>query len=269
MSVIYHGGVIRVFIRELEADLDKDKSWKDLGIPQALHKAASWGSALVVGRKLDDSDIATLTEPAALSELIGTLQIRDFHDTSRSNAQSDIHYILVRNSSDDWKVYCRWDSGAKSLEGAIVKSDSTKFDSRHGLNTETLSQKTVAIVGLGSAGSKIATSLARSGVRKFLLVDDDLLHPCNLVRHDSDWSQVGQHKVDAAEAKLKLIHPDIEVVTRKHRLGGQESAGSAGSALTALSCADVMIDATADSSVFNLCAHVAKQSRTPIFWLEI
>ncbi len=269
MSVIYHGGVIRAFIRELEAELDKDKSWKDLGIPQALHKTASWGSGLVVGQKLDDPDIASLIEPATLSDFISTLQIRDLHDAAKSNALSDIHYILVRNTGDDWKVYCRWDSGTKSLEGAIVKSDSTEFDSRHGLNSETLSQKTVAIVGLGSAGSKIAASLARSGVRKFLLVDDDLLHPCNLVRHDSDWSQVGQHKVDAAEAKLKLIHPDIEVVTRKHRLGGQESAGSAGSAVTALSRADVIIDATADPNVFNICAHVAKQSRTAIFWLEI
>ncbi len=41
----------------------------------------------------------------------------------------------------------------------------------------------VAIVGIGSVGSKIAVSLARSGVRNFVLVDDDILAPQNLVRH--------------------------------------------------------------------------------------
>ena len=47
-----------------------------------------------------------------------------------------------------------------------------------------LAGQSVAVVGCGSLGSKIATSLARSGVRRFLLVDDDILVPANLVRND-------------------------------------------------------------------------------------
>jgi ubiquitin-protein ligase len=49
----------------------------------------------------------------------------------------------------------------------------------------------IGIVGLGSLGSKIAISLARSGVLRFLLVDDDLLIPGNLCRHELSWSSVG------------------------------------------------------------------------------
>ena len=46
----------------------------------------------------------------------------------------------------------------------------------------------VGIVGLGSLGSKIAVSLARSGLRRFLLVDDDVLLPENICRHELSWA---------------------------------------------------------------------------------
>ncbi|WMW13801.1 ThiF family adenylyltransferase [Klebsiella pneumoniae] len=44
-------------------------------------------------------------------------------------------------------------------------------------------------------GSKIATSLARSGIKRFLLVDDDYLATSNIVRHELYWNHVGKHKV--------------------------------------------------------------------------
>ena len=43
----------------------------------------------------------------------------------------------------------------------------------------------------------------------------------------------------------------------------------AASALSALGGADLIIDATANPGVFNLCAHVARHSKTPLLWLEI
>ena len=61
----------------------------------------------------------------------------------------------------------------------------------------TLDDRSVAVVGLGSVGSKIAESLARAGVGRFLLIDDDLMLPDNLVRHARDWRDVGLHKADA------------------------------------------------------------------------
>ena len=101
------------------------------------------------------------------------------------------------------------------------------------------------------------------------MIDDDLLHPCNLVRHDGDWCHVGQHKVDAVADRLALINRDVKIVRRRHRLGGQEAATSAASALSALGRADLIVDATANPTVFNLCAHVARQSRTALLWLEV
>src|SRR5207247_2396950 len=65
-----------------------------------------------------------------------------------------------------------------------------------------LAKKKVGIVGCGSLGSKLAASLARSGVGEFVLVDDDIMKPGNLLRHELDGSSLGVHKTDALEARL-------------------------------------------------------------------
>ena len=46
-------------------------------------------------------------------------------------------------------------------------------------------------------GSKVGTMLARSGVARFFLADDDILFPDNFVRNDLDWRDVGSHKANA------------------------------------------------------------------------
>ncbi|MCT4372027.1 ThiF family adenylyltransferase [Yangia mangrovi] len=40
-----------------------------------------------------------------------------------------------------------------------------------------LADKSVGIVGCGSVGSKVAASLCRTGVGKFLLIDEDIFFP--------------------------------------------------------------------------------------------
>jgi hypothetical protein len=66
-----------------------------------------------------------------------------------------------------------------------------------------LAQKKVGIVGCGALGSKIAASLARSGVCDFLLVDDDIFTPANLIRHELDVESLGAHKAEALAARLR------------------------------------------------------------------
>lgn len=52
-------------------------------------------------------------------------------------------------------------------------------------------QQQVAIIGLGSVGSSVAELLLRSGVRRLVLVDGDVMLPGNLERHTLDWRDVG------------------------------------------------------------------------------
>lgn len=134
---------------------------------------------------------------------------------------------------------------------------------------DSLSEKTVGIVGLGSVGSKTAISLARSGLRKFLLVDDDVLLPENMTRHELNWSSVGANKVDATKEILSLVAPGLEVKVRRSRIAGQESAESASTALDALARCDLIVDATANPAVFVQLAAIAKRRKFALVWGEV
>ncbi|CAN7595900.1 ThiF family adenylyltransferase [Polaromonas sp. LjRoot131] len=132
-----------------------------------------------------------------------------------------------------------------------------------------LAELRFGIVGLGSLGSKVAISLARTGARNFLLIDDDFLQPGNLVRHELSWLWVGAHKADAVKAQLMLTAPGMAVDVRIHRIAGQESPLNAASALKDLAKCDVLIDATADPEVFLRLASVARSGRKTLCWGEI
>jgi hypothetical protein len=133
----------------------------------------------------------------------------------------------------------------------------------------TLSDKKVGIVGGGSLGSKIAASLARSGVHAFVLVDDDFMKLGNLVRHELDADSLGAHKADGLEARLKAIAAGVKVSVRRVALGGQEASGSTASALDELATCDLVIDATADAQGFNFVASVARSALRPMVWAEV
>jgi len=134
---------------------------------------------------------------------------------------------------------------------------------------DALAQKKVGIVGCGSLGSKIAASLARSGVSKFVLVDEDILKFGNLVRHELDADNLGAHKVQALKSRLQAIRAGVEVSARAVLLGGQESSGSTASVLEELADCDLLIDATADPQAFNFVAAVASDALKPMIWTEV
>ncbi|MFG1425986.1 ThiF family adenylyltransferase [Roseixanthobacter glucoisosaccharinicivorans] len=129
--------------------------------------------------------------------------------------------------------------------------------------------KKVGIVGCGSLGSKIAASLARSGVRQFVLIDDDILKPGNLARNELGAESLGAHKADALEERLRAVAPNVTADVWRVDLGGQESSGSTATILDALAGCDLLIDATADPQAFNFVASVARRARSPMIWAEV
>lgn len=153
------------------------------------------------------------------------------------------------------------------LESRIIWPSSA--DVRLSEEAQQLANVRIGIVGLGSVGSKVAVSLARSGVRRFLLLDDDYLVTGNMVRHELSWSYVGSHKVWAVRDMLTLVAAGVQVDIRSTRLAGQESAVTAAGALKDLSNCDLLIDATANPEVFLLLAALAKRNETPLCWGEV
>jgi molybdopterin/thiamine biosynthesis adenylyltransferase len=83
---------------------------------------------------------------------------------------------------------------------------------------EQLKSKKVAVVGLGSGGGFVAVSLAMSGVGQFVLIDDDVLEPTNVVRHVADLRHLRMPKVEAVAGLIKARNPDAEVTVIVGRL---------------------------------------------------
>lgn len=132
-----------------------------------------------------------------------------------------------------------------------------------------LGTKKVAIVGLGSVGSKIAVSLARSGLGNFVLVDDDILLPENLSRNQLDWQSIGFTKAQATRGAIQLVNPTAKVSARVMRVAGQENASSNAALLEAIASCDLVIDATADDHVFNSLAAMCRRRKRPFVWGQV
>jgi sulfur-carrier protein adenylyltransferase/sulfurtransferase len=152
---------------------------------------------------------------------------------------------------------------------AQVKTTAASTARRIPPEFEHIAGKRVGIVGLGSIGSKVALSLARTGVSKFLLVDHDIFMPENTCRHELDWHNVGQHKVDAVKGRISLLAPNVEVDVSRLHLTGQESNAAVNAVLIDLAACDLLIDATASAGVFNLLAAVVCQHKKPLVWARV
>ncbi|WP_238446932.1 ThiF family adenylyltransferase [Azohydromonas australica] len=129
--------------------------------------------------------------------------------------------------------------------------------------------KRVAVLGGGSVGSKVATTLARAGVRNFLLIDGDILCAGNLVRNDLDWRSVGAHKVEGLKERLEMVASGIHVDIVRQNLGDQEAGIFLNTALRGMSFCDFIVEATGSARAFNYAAAVAEDHRKPMAWARV
>jgi hypothetical protein len=79
---------------------------------------------------------------------------------------------------------------------------------------QVLSNIRVAIIGLGGLGSHVSQQLAYLGIRKFGLVDGDMVEETNLNRligATADDVPASRPKVDVAERMIKAVDPEVQV----------------------------------------------------------
>jgi tRNA A37 threonylcarbamoyladenosine dehydratase len=81
-----------------------------------------------------------------------------------------------------------------------------------GLNKLTNSK--VAVFGIGGVGTYVVEGLVRSGVGKFVLIDDDCICLTNINRQlHATLKTVGKPKVEVMKERILEINPNAEVVT--------------------------------------------------------
>lgn len=77
-----------------------------------------------------------------------------------------------------------------------------------------LKKSSVMVFGVGGVGSHCIEALARSGVGKLILVDNDVVSMTNINRQSIAYhSTIGKYKTEIMRERIKDICPEIEVVT--------------------------------------------------------
>ena len=248
-------GVSRHVVIHLAELSHNDWSWKDETLPAVLgHEVVPHECIMVKSEKTEHAfkGIATREQLVAALDADPTLDATAF-------------YCLVV-PSEGLPTLFRQAEGAKGLirYGSIfAPADAVK---RGGDLGDELSGLRVAIVGLGSVGSKIASSLARAGVRRFDLIDDDVLHAGNIDRHDGDWRDIGLYKVDLTKRRIGLIAADASVTERRVSIGAQLSSTEMAYVDGALSECDLIVDATANPNVLNHITAISLNAGNAIVW---
>ena len=74
----------------------------------------------------------------------------------------------------------------------------------------------VAIFGIGGVGGYVVEALARSGVRNFVLIDNDVVSESNINRQIiATYNTIGKYKVDVMKDRILDINPQAEVNVHK------------------------------------------------------
>lgn len=77
---------------------------------------------------------------------------------------------------------------------------------------EKLSEKTVAVFGLGGVGSFVCEALARGGIGRLILIDNDTVSESNINRQlIALHSTLGRKKTDVAKERVLDINPSAKV----------------------------------------------------------
>ena len=83
----------------------------------------------------------------------------------------------------------------------------------------------IAVIGCGGLGGHIIEMLARLGIGRLTLIDGDVFEPSNLNRQLlSTPENMGQPKAREAEKRVRLINPEVQVVSKQTRLESHNAA---------------------------------------------
>lgn len=249
-------------------------AWNDTLIPKRLGNAVkNQGAFYKTGLTPEVlSTINTLQDLEAVLEQAGyeTAALTGEHSIWAEKAAGGLFGVLLTDAADNLHFFLKIAaSESKVWEVTLLQSSLETINPRLPSELHELSSKSVGSVGLGSVGSKVAPSLARTGVGKFYLVDEDIFLPENICRNELDWRNVGEHKVHAVAEVIAYINATAEVDVATLNLGGQESSADLERVLRQLRRCDLLINATANPKVFNLLAFIAKTYAKPLVWVEV
>ena len=176
---------------------------------------------LLYGRSFDDFTVCHLTGFSKKSYPIGLITIGSSPSQEPILTAKELDYpyihILVKNNLSTLKVdLYHSEANKESIDVDIEYIDLDRLFVRID-QIETpltvLSQKKVAIIGMGSGGALLALYLAKSGVKEFIFIDDDRIETHNIIRHICDLDNLGRFKTLAVKDFIEARIPDVKIKT--------------------------------------------------------
>ncbi|MHA1444017.1 MAG: ThiF family adenylyltransferase, partial [Candidatus Hodarchaeales archaeon] len=178
------------------------------------------GTYSLYGRVYDGFTVCHLTgitKSDGSDELIGIISIGEENPKTELNHPYLHSYIdsenikdlkiSIHHSTDNILSNTPLDIELVDLQRLFVRIDQNETP------LEVLKTKKVVIIGMGSGGSLVAVYLAKSGLKNFILVDDDRLETHNIIRHICDLSQLGRYKTHAVKEFIEKRIPDVNIQT--------------------------------------------------------
>lgn len=125
-----------------------------------------------------------------------------------------------------------------------------------------LASAKVVLVGAGSLGSPVALELAKAGVGRLLIIDDDRYDANNAVRHVLGVSNAGSHKAIALACTCHHINPFCNAEWLTTRVGvGREAAARF---LAAIDDAALVIETTGSREVTRVVERYCRIKEVPL-----
>jgi molybdopterin/thiamine biosynthesis adenylyltransferase/rhodanese-related sulfurtransferase len=207
VNEVLGNGAVVVDVRETE-EVAQGK------VPGAVHVPRGYLESRIEGAAPDRSQRVILYCASGNRSALAAKTLRE--DLGYENVESMVGGITL------WK-----DRGYEVEVPRAFTTDQRQRYSRHFLLPEIgeegqqkLLDAKVLLLGAGGLGAPTALYLAAAGVGTLGIVDDDVVDVSNLQRQViHSTSRVGEPKVDSAEAYIKDLNPDVNVVKYETRMG--------------------------------------------------
>lgn len=187
-------------------ELKKRKRTPTISLPAELEQSNYIGN--LYGYAIEDTNYYNV---------IGTESIDGFSDATFigeivANKPEQNPKIGVLGYYDNDKLnFIDSDGKQCKIETYTLKLD--VFSRNTGILESDMMLKTGAMfIGCGSVGSLAALELAKAGVGRFLLIDNDILGYHNLCRHQCGVKDVGKLKTQALKERILQINPTAKVM---------------------------------------------------------
>lgn len=177
------------------------------------------GSYYVYGKIYDDSSVVHLMgidQPLITNNFVGSISINNTN--IKENEKNQLFPVNISCSSlkvEDMVFIIQGKTIPHSeIDFIIVDYDRlfVRVDQKQ-TPLSVLANKKVVIIGLGSGGSVLALNLAKTGVKNFVFIDDDILETHNIIRHICDLSDLGRFKTHAVKDFIQSRIPDVSITT--------------------------------------------------------